>query len=111
MPIPKVKEEDISWKKEELERDESFTDLEVGESIAGTLAAKNKGFYGLYYVIEKLDGEIIKLNGSSNLNKWMEKHESGDLIRITRKEDLKSPDPKKNDMKIFEVEKGEVKNT
>jgi hypothetical protein len=109
MPIPKVKEEDIVWKKEELERDESFIDLKVGESIAGTLAAKNNGLFGLYYVIERLDGEIIKLNGSSNLNKWMELHEPGDLIRITRKEDLKIPDPEKNDMKRFEVEKGEIK--
>lgn len=110
MSLPEIKEEDIKWRKDEREKDKTFVDLEIGESLAGTLASKNKGFFGMYYIFEKFDGSIAKLNGTTNLNKWMAKYEPGDLLRITRKDDLKSPDPEKNNMKIFEVEKGEVSN-
>jgi hypothetical protein len=108
--MDKLNEKDIEWTLEEPERDDSFTFLEVGETLSGRLVSKNKNWYNNYvYIIQKLDDDIVKINGSTNLDKWMEKFEPGDLLQIKRIENLKSPNPERNDLKRFEVYKGSVK--
>lgn len=80
------------WVPAEYEKDESFIDIDVGETLIGTFVASKENFRGnLYYIIQKDDGEIVKKNDTTNLHKWMANIEPGDRIKIVRKEDQKLP--------------------
>ena len=110
MPLPPPDENKIKWEKVEIEKDRSFIefdDWKVGVSVAGIFVIKKEGFFGDYYIIEKFNGEIVKINETSDLRKKMEKINEKDYVRITRLEDLKSHKPDRNDMMRFDVERGE----
>lgn len=109
MPMPKVDPKKIKWEKVEPEKDKSFInfdDWRIGETIEGIFVAEKKGYYGKYFIIQKFDNEIVKINETTDLKKKMKKIQENDFIRITRLKDRKSPEPDRNDMLMFEVEKG-----
>ena len=98
------KKEDEEWKLAEFPKDESFITLGIGEELIGTLVAKKTNFYGNpYYIFEKENGEIVKLSGTTNLDRWLEQFEPGDKMKIVHVEDRKSPQPGRKPLQIYEV--------
>lgn len=91
------------WVLAEYEKDESFKNLEIGETLIGTFVARDTNYLKkLFYIIELEDGKIRKLNDTTNLHKWMAKIEPGDKIKITRKKDKNIP-AQPNPLQIYEV--------
>jgi len=95
---------DDGWKLVDFPKDESFISLGVGEELEGRFVGEKTNYFGrLYYIIQKNGGDIVKLNDTTNLHKWMESVEPGDIIKIVRKKDKRSPEPDKNPLQIYEV--------
>jgi hypothetical protein len=104
----KEKEKKGKWILADYEKDESFKNIGIDEELIGTFLARDKNYLGnTFYIIEEEDGNIRKINDTTNLNKWMTSIEPGDKIRIIRHPDKKLPQvegsaPKKP-LQMYEV--------
>ena len=88
-----------------------FVKLEIHESLEGIyLSAKpnsKKPEKEVYYIGSKDGKEFRGINETGDLKSWMKQVEHGDIIKITRIEDLDIGKP--NPMHQFEVEIFELK--
>jgi len=98
------KEDENRWKLIDIPKDDSFLSLEVGKELIGRFVCAKTNFFGrVYYIIEKDNGEIVKLNDTTNLHKWMENVKPGDMIKIVHEEDRISPQPDRNPLQLYKV--------
>ena len=95
------------WERREPPRDESFFKLDIDETLVGRLISKkeNETFPGemIYIFDEKDSGEIKKLNGTTDLDRWMTQYEEGDYLKIHRLKDIILPN-KPKPLQKYEVD-------
>jgi hypothetical protein len=88
----KEQENEGGWVLAKYEKDDSFKNLEVGEEFVGVYVSQDKNYLGkIFYILQEEEGEMRKMNDTTNLNKWMHNIEPGDRIKIVRLPDKKLP--------------------
>lgn len=96
------------WKEIVAPKDETYIKLEVGEILIGFFVSsvESEIYDGnLIHTFQKRDtDEIVKINGTVNLDRKLSMVDNGDLLRIERLEDKKMKPPK-NDLQIYHVDK------